>query len=269
MKVLKRKMFNVLLAFVMVFAFTFSGWGGIFTAISVKAETTTVNLTFNALGLNGGENNDSGIVDGRYLTTIRFNQGVLTGSTDANTAAYDYSNLKENAVFMGEGDFGFAPGATKWAAGYKTDALFNFIYLWTANAPASGDTLLMKAGSYFTMSGTMSDDTVCNDKYVLAEDINMQFNGTAWEYYVPVVEPEYAIVNLTFGSLGLNGIENNDGTIVNGRYLTAVRFTTGVCPLPKWTFKLGVNALPVKVWKTITERTPLCKLCSSMTLRRE
>jgi len=142
MKVLKRKMLNVLLAFVMVFSFAFSGWGGIFTAISVKAETTTVNLTFNALGLNGGENNDSGIVDGRYLTTIRFNQGVLTGSTDANTAAYDYSNLKENAVFMGEGDFGFVPGATKWAAGYKTDALFNFIYLWTANAPASGDTLL-------------------------------------------------------------------------------------------------------------------------------
>jgi len=142
MKVLKRKMLNVLLAFVMVFSFAFSGWGGILAAISVKAETTTVNLTFNALGLNGGENNDSGIVGGRYLTTIRFNQGVLTGSTDANTAAYDYSNLKENAVFMGEGDFGFVPGATKWAAGYKTDALFNFIYLWTANAPASGDTLL-------------------------------------------------------------------------------------------------------------------------------
>ena len=203
---------------------------GIHTSFSANAEDTptVVNLTFNALGLNGGENNDNTIVSGRYLTAIRFNQGVLTGSTNADTAVYDYSNVTENAVFTGEGEYGFVPGATKWALGYKTDAVFNFIYLWTANQPVSGDTLLMKAGSYFIMSGTMADGTACNDKYVLAQDINVKFNGTAWEYYVPVVEPEYAIENLTFASLGLNGGENNDGTIVSGRYLTAVRFTTGI-----------------------------------------
>ena len=203
---------------------------GIHTSFSANAEDTptVVNLTFNALGLNGGENNDNTIVSGRYLTAIRFNQGVLTGSTNADTAVYDYSNVTENAVFTGEGEYGFVPGATKWALGYKTDAVFNFIYLWTANQPVSGDTLLMKAGSYFIMSGTMADGTACNDQYVLAQDINVKFNGTAWEYYVPVVEPEYAIENLTFASLGLNGGENNDGTIVSGRYLTAVRFTTGV-----------------------------------------
>ena len=45
---------------------------------------TVVNLTFNALGLNGGENNDNISVSGKYLTTIRFNQGVLTGGTNAD-----------------------------------------------------------------------------------------------------------------------------------------------------------------------------------------
>ena len=230
MKVLKRKMLNVLLAFVMVFSFAFSGWGGIFTAISVKAETAVVELTFNTLGLNGGENNDNTFGDNKYYTCIRFTTGVFSG--DAN-GAFDFSDLTEKASYVGsgntDGQWGFAPAYSKWPQGYKNDAVFNFIYVWTANKPASDDTIAMKAGSYFTFSGTFADGSgACDDKYVLAEDINLKFNGTAWEYYVPVVEPEYAIVNLTFASLGLNGGENNDGTIVNGRYLTAVRFTTGV-----------------------------------------
>ena len=230
MKVLKRKMLNVLLAFVMIFSFAFLGWGGIFTAMSAKAETTTVNLTFNELGLNGGENNDNTFGGTNYYTCIRFTTGVFSGEPNG---ASDFSDLTEKASYVGsgntDGQWGFAPGYSKWPAGYKNDAVFNFIYLWTANKPAADDTIAMKAGSYFTMSGTMADGTgACDDKYVLAEDINLKFNGTAWEYYVPVVEPEYAIVNLTFGSLGLNGGENNDGTIVSGRYLTAVRFTTGV-----------------------------------------
>ncbi|MBQ3019365.1 MAG: InlB B-repeat-containing protein [Clostridia bacterium] len=204
---------------------------GIHTVFSASAEDTpaVVNLTFNALGLNGGENNDNTIVSGRYLTAIRFNQGVLTGSTDKNTAVYDYSNITENAVFTGEGEYGFVPGATKWALGYKTDAVFNFIYLWTANAPVSGDTLLMKAGSYFTMSGTMADGTACNDKYVLAEDINVQFNGTAWEVYnsneqppvePPVVEPTEPVL-VTFTNINASW-NNNTETYNNGNYYTVL-----------------------------------------------
>ena len=197
---------------------------GIHTRFLANAEDTptVVNLTFNALGLNGGENNDNTIVSGRYLTAIRFNQGVLTGSTNADTAVYDYSNVTENAVFTGEGEYGFVPGATKWALGYKTDAVFNFIYLWTANAPVSGDTLLMKAGSYFTMSGTMADGTACNDKYVLAQDINVKFNGTAWEYYVPVVEAES--VKVTFA--GVHSYWNN--YFFSDAYCSIVEFSGGI-----------------------------------------
>ena len=187
---------------------------GIHTSFSANAEDapTVVNLTFNALGLNGGENNDNTIVSGRYLTAIRFNQGVLTGSTNADTAVYDYSNVTENAVFTGEGEYGFVPGATKWALGYKTDAVFNFIYLWTANQPVSGDTLLMKAGSYFIMSGTMADGTACNDKYVLAQDINVKFNGTAWEYYVPVVDNTQFVTEFTNNGQFVVGNYNGDAT---------------------------------------------------------
>ena len=187
---------------------------GIHTVFSVNAENTpsVVNLTFNTLGLNGGENNDTTIVSGRYLTTIRFNQGVFTGSTNADTAVYDYSNVTENAVFTGEGEYGFVPGATRWATGYKTDALFNFIYLWTANQPVANDTLVMKANSYFIMQGTMADGTLCNDKYVLAEDINLKFNGTAWEYYVPVVDNTQFVTEFTNNGQFVVGNYNGDAT---------------------------------------------------------
>lgn len=204
---------------------------GIHTSFSAKAEdtSTVVNLTFNALGLNGGENNDNTIVSGRYLTAIRFNQGVLTGSTDKNTAVYDYSNVTENAVFTGEGEYGFVPGATKWALGYKTDAVFNFIYLWTANQPVANDTLVMKANSYFIMQGTMADGTLCNDKYVLVEDINLKFNGTAWEVYTPNEEPpvEPPVVepteNVSVMFTHINSSWNdNTETFANGTHYTVL-----------------------------------------------
>ena len=199
MKVLKRKMLNVLIAFVMVFSFAFSGWGGIFTAISVKAETALVNLTFNTLGLNGGENNDNTFGGTNYYTCIRFTTGVFSG--DAN-GAFDFSDLTEKASYVGsgntDGQWGFAPAYSKWAQGYKNDAVFNFIYLWTANKPASDDTIAMKAGSYFTFSGTFADGTgECDDKYVLTEDINLKFNGTAWETYVPAVDNTQFVTEFT------------------------------------------------------------------------
>ena len=145
--------------------------------INAKAEATVVNLTFNTLGLNGVENNDNTFGGSKYYTCIRFTTGVFSG--DAN-GAFDFSDLTEQASYVGsgntDGQWGFAPAYTKWAQGYKNDAVFNFIYLWTANQPTSGDTIAMEAGSYFTISGTFADGTgACNDKYVLAEDINLKF----------------------------------------------------------------------------------------------
>ena len=46
MKVLKRKMWNVLLAFVMVFSFVFSGWSGLFAAINVTADSAALETEF-------------------------------------------------------------------------------------------------------------------------------------------------------------------------------------------------------------------------------
>ncbi len=208
MKVLKKNLLNVLLAVVLAIGFAFAGWVFPVSKTAVKAEgETTVNLTFSALGLNGGENNElKG--NGIYYTCIRFNQGVFTGSSES---AIDYNNLVENTTFSGESEWGFAPGATHWAAGYKSDALFNFIYLYTMSAPAAGDTVQMKAGAYFTMAGTMADSTACNDKYVLTEDINLKFNGTAWETYVPVVDNTQFVTEFTnngqFTLSSYNGVE--------------------------------------------------------------
>lgn len=209
MRVLKKNILNVLLSFVMVFSFVFAGWGGLFTAISVKAETALVNLTFNTLGLNGGENNDNTFGGTNYYTCIRFTTGVFSG--DAN-GAFDFSDLTEKASYVGsgntDGQWGFAPAYSKWTQGYKNDAVFNFIYLWTANKPASDDTIAMKAGSYFTFSGTFADGTgECDDKYVLTEDINLKFNGTAWETYVPVVDNTQFVTEFT-----------NNGQFVVGNY---------------------------------------------------
>ena len=91
MKVLKRKMLNLLLAFVMVFSFAFSGWGGIFTAMSVKAETTTVNLTYKSMQFQNNTENA-----GTYWTSICFYPSVGDGVSSGNPSgaiAADFSDL--------------------------------------------------------------------------------------------------------------------------------------------------------------------------------
>ena len=50
MKVLKRKTWNVLLAFVMVFSFIFSGWGGVLAAINVTADSAALETEFTKNG---------------------------------------------------------------------------------------------------------------------------------------------------------------------------------------------------------------------------
>ena len=62
--------------------------------IQAKAETAVVNLTFNTLGLNDGENNDNTFGGTKYYTCIRFTTGVFSG--DAN-GAFDFSDMTEKA----------------------------------------------------------------------------------------------------------------------------------------------------------------------------
>ncbi|MBR2385096.1 MAG: hypothetical protein IKA99_05785, partial [Clostridia bacterium] len=76
---------------------------GIHAGFSVNAEDTptVVNLTFNTLGLNGGENNDNTFGGTNYYTCIRFTTGVFSG--DAN-GVYDFSDLTGKASYVGSGN---------------------------------------------------------------------------------------------------------------------------------------------------------------------
>ena len=190
--------------------------------IQAKAETAVVNLTFNMLGLNGVENNDNTFGGTKYYTCIRFTTGVFSGDENG---AFDFSVMTEKASYVGSGntdeEWGFAPAYSKWAQGYKNDAVFNFIYVWTANQPTHGDTIAIKAGSYFTISGTFADGTgACDDKYVLSEDINLKFNGTAWETYIPTAES----TKVTFTNI--NSTWNNYS--YENTYCTFLHFDGGI-----------------------------------------
>lgn len=201
MKVLKRKMLNVLLAFVMVFSFAFSGWGGIFTAISVKAESTVVELTYKSMQFQNNTENASW-----YWTSVCFypsvGDGVSSGNPDG-AIAMDFSDLLANTTYRGsENTVSYTP-ACHW--GWATDmksSTFSFIYLRTVNMPVAGDTIQMKSGAWFVTGGTI------DDKYVLAEDINLKFNGTAWETYVPPVDNTKFVTEFT-----------NDGQFVVDYYV--------------------------------------------------
>ena len=200
MKVLKRKMLSVLLAFAMVFSFAFSGWGGIFTAISVKAETTTVNLTYKSMQFQNNTENA-----GTYWTSICFYPSVGDGVSSGNPSgaiAADFSDLLAKTTYSGSDNTVIYTPACHW--GWEVDtksSTFSFIYLRTVNAPANGDTIQLKSGAWFVTGGNI------DDKYVLAEDINLKFNGAAWEYYVPVVDNTQWVTEFT-----------NDGQFVVGNY---------------------------------------------------
>ena len=209
MKVLKRKMLNVLLAFVMVFSFAFSGWGGIFTSISVKAETAVVELTYKSMQYQNNYENA-----GSYWTSVCFNpsvgDGVSTGNASGAIAA-DFSDLLAKTTYSGSENSIIYNAACHW--GWSADtksSTFSFIYLRTLNAPEVGDTIQMKSGAWFVTGGSI------DDKYVLAEDINLKFNGTAWEYYVPVVDNTQFVTEFT--NNGQFVVGNYNGDAVNYPY---------------------------------------------------
>ena len=177
-------------------AAVFAVCAGAFVALSAggtlkaHAEEPTVNdLTLSRVGyINASydHNDTAGIYGITRVTALIFTTGVFTGSTNSDTGVYDFSDLQAKTTYSGSGNtFGFIRANCFFVSGYKTDAVFNFFYLWTMNQPAEGDTVEMKAGAYFTMAGTMADGTFCNDKYVLSTDILLKYNGTCWESYTP------------------------------------------------------------------------------------
>ena len=94
-KIVRKKMLGVLSLLFALSVYIL----GIHTVFSANAEDTptVVNLTFNTLGLNGGENNDNTFGDNKYYTCIRFTTGVFSGNANG---AYDFSDLTEKASYL-------------------------------------------------------------------------------------------------------------------------------------------------------------------------
>ena len=158
-----------------------------------------------------------------YWTSLCFlnaddanNQGVSTGET----SGYNFSDLLSKTTYTGAANtINYCPASVwGWPTNTKSTT-FRFIYLRTANSPTEGDTVAISAGAWFTTGGTI------NEKYVLAEDINLRFNGTGWEIYVPYVEP--TVKNVSF--LKIDDTWNNYAYSQGGytRY-SLVKFTGGI-----------------------------------------
>ncbi len=208
MKVLKRKFLGVLMALFMAFCCVFAGWSGL-PAIGVKAETTVVNLTYKSMQFQNNTENA-----GSYWTSVCFYPSVGDGVSSGNASgaiAADFSDLLAKTTYSGSDNSIIYSAACHW--GWATDtksSTFSFIYLRTVNAPALDDTIQMKSGAWFVTGGNI------DDKYVLAEDINLKFNGTAWEYYVPVVDNTQWVTEFT--NDGQFVVSNYGGDAINHPY---------------------------------------------------
>ena len=178
--------------------------------INAKAETTVVNLTYKSMQYQNNEVNA-----GKYWTSICFypdtGDGVSTGNPDG-AIAFDFSDLLANTTYTGsENTVSYLPAVHwGWTADFKSST-FCFIYLRTANMPAAGDTVQMKKGAWFVTGGSI------DDKYVLAEDINLKFNGTIWETYTPPVET----TKVTFTNINSSWNDNTD-ILNNGMHYTVI-----------------------------------------------
>lgn len=202
----KKVLLGILAALCAVCIGAFVGFSLNSAKTAVADDPTVVNLTFNAVGING-HNDKSGVYGITRVTALRFtddqdssNTGVFSGNSDG---VYNWDNLIANTTYTGSGAYIYAPANVTWSSGYKSST-FNFIYFCTVNQPSAGDTLKINAGAYFTMTGTQvyPSSGTCNDKYVLTGDVVMQYDGTAW---------------VKCDSFTLNGAYSNDNTW-NGCY---------------------------------------------------
>ena len=208
------------LSFLFVVCVTILGINVSFTA-KAEESPTVVNLTYKSMQYQNNELNA-----GSYWTSICFypdtGDGVSTGNPSGSIAA-DFSDLLAKTTYTGsENTVIYTPACHwGWAMDFKSST-FCFIYLRTVNMPAAGDTVQLKSGAWFVTGGSI------NDKYVLAEDVNLKFNGTTWEYYVPAVQPEQPDVSeavpVTFTQINPTWNDNTD-ILNNGRHYTVLHLS--------------------------------------------
>ena len=165
---------------------------GIHISFSANAEDTPVEVTFTNINSSWNDNSET-LGNGMHYTVLHLD-GLLTsgylGQGD------DWSGM--NATINGGASyFSFSPAS--YIAGPNVEC--NYIIIYSATAPTTGDVFTVTAGSTFKVGG---DDT---NVYELASDISLKFNGTAWEYYVPVVDNTQFVTEFT-----------NNGQFVVGNY---------------------------------------------------
>ena len=174
--------------------------------VNMKETVQTTAVTFTHI--NSSWNDNTATMDnGMHYTVLHFD-GLL--SSGYFTQGDDWSEMMANSTINGGASyFNFCPAS--YIAGPDKEA--NFIILFTAQAPTEGDEFVVKAGATFKVGG---NDT---NVYELANDINIKFNGTAWEVFEPTPAPQDNVA-VTFTHI--NSTFNNNTTVVAGMYYTVL-----------------------------------------------
>ena len=134
---------------------------GIHTSFSANAEDTPVEVTFTNINSSWNDNSET-LGNGMHYTVLHLD-GLLTsgylGQGD------DWSGM--NATINGGASyFSFSPAS--YIAGPNVEC--NYIIIYSATAPTTGDVFTVTAGSTFKVGG---DDT---NVYELAGDISLKYN---------------------------------------------------------------------------------------------
>ena len=118
----KKVLLGILAAFCAVCIGAFVGFSLNGAKTAVADDPTVVNLTFNAVGING-HNDKSGVYGITRVTALRFtddqdssNTGVFSGNSDG---VYNWDNLIANTTYTGSGAYIYAPANVTWTSGYS------------------------------------------------------------------------------------------------------------------------------------------------------
>ncbi len=199
MKTVTKKL--TLIAFVLCFALFAAFSVGSLWERAIADEPTVINLKFHNMQFQNNYQNGT-----NYCTSLCFlhsddsEYGVSSGDVTSENLA-DFSNLLANTTYTGsENSVKYWTANTwGWPANTKSST-FRFIYLVTTAAPQTDDVVKINEGAWFVTGGTI------NDKYVISKDINLRFNGTAWEYFIEYTEKEIAFnkINSTWNNYEYN-----------------------------------------------------------------
>ncbi len=197
--------------------------------VDPEPDTPVENVSVTFTHINSSWNDNTATLgNGMHYTILHF-EGILSSGYLAQ--GDDWSNMLANATINGgESYFNFS-SASYIAGPDKTDEASCYLILYSATAPTAGDKFIVTAGATFKVGG--ADTNV----YELANDICLQFNGTAWEVFdpnaetpdLPPVEPPVEPAeNVLVTYKSVDGTWNNYYYESQGYYCSFLRFDGGI-----------------------------------------